>query len=157
MSTALDSPIAGSRVGAGAPCKVLEQHLGSSMRPGSRLDIWFLWEKLGELECKVLTETRLEFHATGRFLGRDFDASGKIELEPMGRCTIELGHFRDPDAHYHLQHKSILIESGGFNGHAPSLRFWADEAETKVELKCTVGRFRPRFDLPVAPPRPPTS
>lgn len=156
MSTALDSVVAGSALNVSAVCKGLAQYVGSSMKPGSRLEIWHLWEKLGELECKILTDTRLEFHAKGRFLGSAFDALGKIEVEPRDRCTIELGHLRDPEARYCLQHKRSILISEEFNGHAPSLRFWADKAETRAELRCTLGRFRPTFDLSIAPPKSPT-
>jgi hypothetical protein len=127
------------------------------MKPGARLEIWFWREKIGELECKVLTETRLEFHAWGQFLGHAFDAPGKLELEPRGRCTMQLGDLRDPEASYCLQHKRTIVISEAFNDHAPSLRFWADKAETKAELRCTVVRFRSRFDLTIAPPAPPKS
>ena len=153
MCTALDSTIAEAAVEVGAACMGLTQHLGSSMQPGARLEIWFLREKLGELECRVLTETRLEFHARGRFLGRDFDAPGKIELAPPDRCTIALGRLRDPYARYCLQHKRAILVSEDLGGHAPSLRFWADKVVTMVELRYTVGRFRPRLDLTIAPPR----
>jgi hypothetical protein len=139
-------------VDASSSCTGLAQHVGSSMKPGARLEIWLLWEKLGELECKVLTETCLEFHARGRFLGRAFDASGKIELEPRGHCTIEIGQLRDPEARYCLEHRRPIVISEDCNGHAPSLRFWADGVETRAELRCTVGKLRPKFDLTIAPP-----
>lgn len=155
MRNALDPPAVESDADAGDLGKGLTQHIGSGMQPGSRLEIWFLQERLGELECKVLTKTRLEFHAWGRFLGQPFDAPGKIELAPWGRCTIEIGHRRDAEACYSLQHKRVVLISEDFNGHAPSLRFWADKAETKVELRYTAGRFRPKFDVTIAPPRSP--
>ena len=155
MNTASDSPIAESTVYRGTARRGLAQHFGSSMEPGSKLEIWFFWQKVGELECKSLTETRLEFHARGRLLGRTFDTSGKIEieLEPQGRCTIELGRLRDPEARYCLQHKRPFLISEDFDGHAPSLRFWADEAETRAELRCNVGIFRPRLPHTIIPAR----
>jgi hypothetical protein len=149
MSTALALPVAEPD----ADEKGLAQHVGSSMKPGARLEIWFFWEKVGELECKSLTETRIEFHAKGRLLGRTFDTAGKIELGPQGRCTIELGELRDPEACYCLEHKRPFLISEDFDGHAPSLRFWADAAETRAELRCYVGIFRPRIPLTLAPPK----
>ena len=155
MSTALDSLAPELRAATASPPDGIEQYVGSTMRPGATLEIWCLWEKIGELECKVLTATRLELHARGRFLGRPVDVPGAIELGPASRCTIELGDLRDAEARYCLQHKRPVLISEGFLGYAPSLRFWADGAETKVELRYTVDRFRPRFELTIGPRRPP--
>ncbi len=156
MTTALDSLVSGTEADAGGVREGLVRHFGSSMRSGARLEIWLSWDKLGEIECRVLTETCLEFHARGRFLGRAFDVPGRIELAPRGRCELELGHLCDSEARYCLQHKRPLVISEGFEGHSPSLRFWPEGAETRAELRCTVGRLRPRFDLVITAPRPPT-
>jgi hypothetical protein len=152
MRTAMDASLAEPRAEAGAG-KGLAQHVGASLVPGARLEIWCLWEKIGELECKAVTDTRIELRIRGRFLGHEFDATGKLEIEPRGRCTIALGAVRDPDARYCLQHKRPIVISEAWGGLAPSLRFWADGADTRAELRFTVDRVRPKFDLVLAPPK----
>ena len=152
MITAL-SEVTRSTVDASTATEGLAQYVGTSLRPGALLEIWFMFEKLGELECTVLTETRIELHARGRFLGRAFDVPCKIELGPRDRCTIELGRLRDPEARSCLQLKKWIVISEDLGGHEPSLRVWADREVTKVELRCTVGMLRPVFDLTLVPPR----
>lgn len=131
-------------------------HVGSSMKPGATPELWLQtvwWSRIGKLACEVLTPTQLRGRVTGKVLGRDLDLPVKIELRSGGACTLAVAHQSDPDARYYLEHRSILIESRGFDGHAPAVRLWAEGAETKADVWVNYLGIRHKLHLSAAPPK----
>lgn len=162
MSATMEAQLVESDMDTSASREDLRRYLGSSTRPGRKLEVWVLvlleWKKAGEFEVKDLSASHIQFSATNIIrLDRKippFKLEGELVLVPQSnRCRLTLNGVTDDDARYYVEHSSILVESKSFKPYGPSIRFWADGEETKADVWVNVGWIRPKFHIAIAPPK----